>query len=226
MSSKGINSYSHQLTAEQIASGEHRAFVGGMWDTIGRLQLDFLTAQGLTPSHRLIDVGCGALRGGVHFIRYLNTSNYYGIDINSSLITAAMQELANENILDKKPTLLVNDAFEFSKFGQKFDFALAVSVFTHLPMNHILRSMKEVRNVLSPSGKFFASFFEAPHPGHISQLTHNPGETTTNLDSDPYHYSFDELNMLAKFAGLQATFIGDWSHPRAQKMLMFTPEPA
>ena len=54
----------------------HRLFVGGvddfLWTRIGELQFDFLRAQGLRPNHVLFDIACGALRGGVHFINYLD----------------------------------------------------------------------------------------------------------------------------------------------------------
>ncbi len=59
-----INQYYQQLTQEQIDAGTHRDMVGGMWEEIGRLQFEFLRARGLKPSHRLLDIGCGSLRGG------------------------------------------------------------------------------------------------------------------------------------------------------------------
>jgi hypothetical protein len=52
--------------------------VGGMWEEIGKLQLDFLVNQGLRPTHKFLDIGCGTLRGGRHFIRYLDAGNYAG----------------------------------------------------------------------------------------------------------------------------------------------------
>ena len=39
---KGINDYWQRLSEEDIAAGKHRDFVGGIWDDIGRLQLEFL----------------------------------------------------------------------------------------------------------------------------------------------------------------------------------------
>ena len=53
----------------------HRAFVGGdgdYWDKIGELQFQYLLERGLKPSDTLVDVACGALRGGVHFARRAN----------------------------------------------------------------------------------------------------------------------------------------------------------
>src|SRR5262245_17052197 len=90
----GVNEYHRALTDEEIRAGAHRDFVGGLWDEIGRLQFDFLVAHGLKPEHKLVDVGCGALRGGVHFIRYLKPGHYFGLDLNASLIKAGERELA------------------------------------------------------------------------------------------------------------------------------------
>jgi hypothetical protein len=69
----------------------HRDYIGGMWEEIGRLQFNFLRQQGLTPSHCLLDIGCGALRGGVHFITYLEPGHYLGLDKEKTLI---LQEAA------------------------------------------------------------------------------------------------------------------------------------
>lgn len=60
--------------------------VGGMWKEIGRLQFDFLVAHGLAPSHLLLDMGCGTLRGGLHFIRYLEPGHYWGVDKGRDLL--------------------------------------------------------------------------------------------------------------------------------------------
>jgi hypothetical protein len=49
--------YASQLTDEQLADGEHRGAVGGLWDELGRWQFELLLRAGLKPSHRLLDVG-------------------------------------------------------------------------------------------------------------------------------------------------------------------------
>src|SRR5277367_14092 len=76
------NDYGRQLNADEVAAGDHRQFVGGMWDEIGALQFEFLKKEGLLPRHCLIDIGCGCMRGGVHFAQYLDKGKYHGIDIN------------------------------------------------------------------------------------------------------------------------------------------------
>jgi len=222
-SMQGVNPYWRKLSPGEIAAGVHRTFVGGEWERIGALQFAFLKDQGLEPGHKLIDVGCGALRGGKHFVRYLERGNYFGLDINESLIEAGKKELEAERLLAKEPRLLANDRFEAFRFGESFDFGIAVSLFTHLYMNHILRCLVEVRKVLEPSGRFFASFFEAPSPVHLDRITHELGGFTTNFDANPFHYSFGEMEDMARRAGLRAERIGDFGHPRSQKMACFLP---
>ncbi len=121
---RGVNAYGQQLTAEQIAAGNHRDFVGGLWDEVGTLQVEYLKTQGLSPGHRLVDIGCGALRGGLHFVRYLDQGNYYGLDINASLIEAGKREIALAELTYKQPNLLVDDRFEMARFKVSFDYAI------------------------------------------------------------------------------------------------------
>ncbi len=217
-----VNQYAHELTPEEIADGKHRAFVGGLWEELGVLQFEFMKKAGLLPHHRLVDVGCGALRGGIYFVPYLEPGHYHGIDLNASLIEAGKKELIDHRLADRGANLLVTDRFDMAPFGVQFDYALAVSVFTHLDMNHILRCLVETRKVLAPSGKFFSTFFHAPTSLHLEEMTHTPGGVVTHFDSDPFHYSLDEMADLARRAGLQVDLIGEWGHPRDQRMLCFS----
>jgi hypothetical protein len=59
----------------------------------------FLKNAELKPHHSLLDVGCGCLRDGIHFIGYLKRGNYVGIDINQSLLDAGYEiELARAGL--------------------------------------------------------------------------------------------------------------------------------
>ena len=61
-----------------VSRGQHRDVIGGLWEELGQLQLDFMIREGLKPHHKLLDIGCGSLRGGIHYIRYLDVGNYVG----------------------------------------------------------------------------------------------------------------------------------------------------
>ncbi len=219
---RGINSYGMELTKDDIRKKNHRDFIGGLWEELGQLQYDFLKAQGLKPFHKFLDIGCGCLRGGLYYIRYLEEGNYYGLDVNTSLIEAGMLEIEEAGLEDKHPKLIVDDQFRLDRFGENFDFMVSISVFTHLPMNIIIRCLNEVRKYLKPSGVYFSTFFEAPKPAYLDELHHDPGGIITKYDSDPFHYSFEELSWMADISGLRAELIGDWNHPRNQKMAVFS----
>jgi SAM-dependent methyltransferase len=220
---KNVNSYDRELTPEELDRGAHRDAIGGMWEEIGRLQFEFLKTRGLRPDHKLCDVGCGALRGGIHFVRYLDPGNYYGLDINASLLEGGRRELEKAGLAAKNANLLPDDRFEMSRFGAQFHYMLAVSVFTHLYANHIVRCLTEARKVLAPGGQFLATFFNAPTSAHLDTIKQDPGGVVTWYDRDPFHYSPDEMAMLGNLAGLKTELIGAWNHPRNQWMLAFTP---
>ena len=215
--------YDLKLTEKEIQSGSHRSKIGGMWEVMGELQIKFLKEQGLQPDHDLLDVGCGSLRGGIPFIQYLDEGKYSGMDINPSLIKAGQVELKKANLIGKKPNLMVNDRFQFNLFKKKYDYAIAQSVFTHLPVNVIQRCLINMARVLKPGGKFYATFFEIKKKFTDKSINQSgKGGVTTYIDKDPYHYHLTLFEYLVKDSPLELEYIGDWGHPRNQKMLCFT----
>jgi SAM-dependent methyltransferase len=201
---------------------DHRASVGGLWDEVGALQMAFMREQGLEPRHRLLDVGCGSLRGGVHFVRYLDDGNYYGLDINRRLLDAGRRELAKAGLGDRAITLINDDQFRFAKFGEKFDYALAQSVFTHLPLNTIMRCLGEIENALLPGGRFYATFFRNHGQRLNVEPYRDPRGITTFPDADPFYYDPDVFRWAVEGSALEFHLIGEWNHPRNQQMLLLT----
>jgi SAM-dependent methyltransferase len=206
----------------------HRAAVGGMWEEIGRLQFDFLIREGLRPGHTLLDIGCGSLRGGVHFARYLNPGNYVGADIGAELLGAGRAELSAVGVDPDTVTLICDGEFDFARTGRTFDFALAQSLFTHLPLNSIIRCLLRAAPVLNRGGRLYATFNENPDGWHNLDPIRRPNPQSpdvpivTHFDRDPYHYDVGTFAQIADAAGLALDYIGDWGHPRHQRMLRFT----
>ena len=131
-----------------VSRGEHREIIGGMWDELGRLQFDFMAREGLKPHHKLLDVGCGSLRGRIHFIRYLDVGNYIGVDPNISLLDAGYEiELASRGLKERMPreNLICTADFAPPFPDGAFDFALAQSVFTHVSLNTIRKCFEQNR---------------------------------------------------------------------------------
>ena len=76
---------------------------------------------------------------------------------------------------------------------------------------------------MRPSSRFYLTFFEAPAPIHLAPIPHTPGNVVTFYDADPFHQAAEEIGDLASHCDLTMTLIGDWGHPRDQRMLCFTP---
>jgi SAM-dependent methyltransferase len=167
-------------------------------------------------------VGCGPLRAGVHFIEYLETGHYAGIDHNAEMLEITREvELPKHGLVEKQPQLLANGLFEFGQFGKKFDYAIAQSVFTHMPLNNIMRCLVQMSRVLNPGGRFYASIYENPH-GKLYIDDIRQSETgTSHYDSDIWHYGMDAIHFAAEGTGLTVEYEGDFEHPKNQKMLVF-----
>jgi SAM-dependent methyltransferase len=203
----------------------HRRAVGGvgpMWDRIADLQFEFMTGAGLRPEHFLLDIGCGSLRGGSRFIPYLDPGRYFGVDRSRELIETGLAEEIDPQVRGaKRPTVAVMEDFGFERLGQRFDFALAQSLFTHLPLNDIMRCLVNVARVLEPGGRFYATFFENPDKRNVDPIAQ--AVTESYYDADPYHYDVDTLSCVCRGTGLELEHVGDWGHPRGQRMLLFRP---
>jgi SAM-dependent methyltransferase len=211
--------YSRPLSSEEIAARHHRRWVGGKWTVMGPLQRDFLVAQGLMPEHRLLDVGCGALRAGIHFVEYLQPGHYYGIDINQTLLDVGYEQELPARLRDRIPRdhLRATDRFACD-FGVVFDYVIAQSVFTHVSLNHVRLCLYRVAQKMEPGGRCFATFFEAPsqHPLD-APLTKREKWTEQN----PFFYYRRDLHWAAEWADLEVRYIGEWGHPAGQRMVEF-----
>jgi hypothetical protein len=195
----------------------HRVYVGGMWEEVGRLQFDFLLAAGLRPSHVLLDIACGALRAGVHLIPYLDCGHYLGIEKERVLIDRGLeQELPPEVRAAKAPELLVDGDFNFERFSRRPDFAIAQSLFSHLPPAHIEKCLTRLRAVAPPHCRCFATFFQsAEQESHLAEAH----------DHVNWHYTQEEMLAFGRRTGWVSQYIGDWSHPRGQVLVEYQPAP-
>jgi len=217
--------YDVETIQKAVRKGKHRDAIGGLWDEMGLLQFEFMKKNGLLPSSKLIDIGCGSLRGGVHYINYLDQNGYYGIDINQSLLDAGWKkELVPKKLHHKidKSHLLASEDFQFEKFGVDFDFAISISLFTHLAFNTIRRCLRKIRPCLKDDTPYFATFFLADEASQFEDPLYQLGKVVTHSHKDPYHYSKADLQRLAEDSGFNLEIIGDWNNPANQKMVCFT----
>ncbi|MGP7735212.1 class I SAM-dependent methyltransferase [Oceanimonas smirnovii] len=194
----------------------HRDYVGGHWEEIGQLQFNFLVAQGLQPEHTFLDIACGSLRGGVHFINYLLSGNYLGLDKEQELINRGIEhELGKKQEAEKKPEFVISDCFEFGKFSKIPDYAIAQSLFTHLTEEDIRLCLTNLKAFAGDKPlTFFATFFECETP--------QKGELETSHSHAKFEYTRQQMEQFGKEAGWHMEYIGDWNHPRGQVIAQYS----
>lgn len=148
------------------------------WHEFADWQMKTLKQQGLLPQHRLLDVGCGALRLGHLAIPYLDPGNYYGIDPDGRLLELGRAVLRRLGI-DRPYSLRQSGAFDFERFGASFDYAMAQSVFTYLSQAQIEQCVGHLKAVMKPGGKFIFTYWLNPNPPRLGFLA--DGITPTYL---------------------------------------------
>lgn len=183
----------------------HRRSVGGDWEAHGRFQFEYLKARGLAPSDVFLDIGCGSLRGGVHFIPYLDRGNYLGVEMSPDLLRAGIDhELPAETREAKAPELVVSDSFEFERLSRQPTYAFAGSVFSHLTEDDIRLCLSNLRRQAADGCKFYATYFETARPRRNYRESH---------PHYSYYYTQGEMRHMASDNGWECAFLGPWQHP-------------
>jgi cyclopropane fatty-acyl-phospholipid synthase-like methyltransferase len=137
-------------------------FTGGKlenFEMAGRKLLMMLLSQRLTPSSRVLDIGCGALRCGYWLIYFLDQGNYFGIEPNTKMLDAGMRILLEPGLKEqKKPKFDHNSDFDLAVFKVKFDFIVAFSIWTHTSKPQIQAMLNGFVKTTNQEGVFLGTY--------------------------------------------------------------------
>lgn len=168
------------------------------WNVLGQMQFDYLVSHGLDPADRLLEIGCGNLRAGRHFIGYLEPGHYHGIDISPDILLSAQQTVAEHGLQARLPHLtLVNDLRLAHLPDAHFDVVHAHSVFSHSPLHVIDECFAHIARVLAPGALFDFTYNRTDGTEH--QVLH-----------EDFYYRPGTLIALAESHGLTAQVMDDW----------------
>ena len=153
--------------ATRVAELSKKTGLGGsetLFEQHGRNQLVAFISQGGFPNHKVLDAGCGTLRGGFWFITFLNKGNYFGLETierhDNNDIENALEILFDKEVLDyKHPTFHYNDNFDYSPFNQKFDYIIMRSIWTHLGPNDVEKSLDSFCSHKTRKGILLTTYF-------------------------------------------------------------------
>ncbi len=128
---------------------------------------------GMKPTDDLLDIGCGVGRVAVALTDYISpeSGSYEGFDVVPRGIAWCQRQITPRypnfrfravDVHSRQYNPIGGDpagGFSFPYEDNSFDIAIAVSVFTHMRPDGVLRYLEEVRRVLRPGGRLVATFF-------------------------------------------------------------------
>jgi hypothetical protein len=130
----------------------------GQWDDHRSFQLAMLKSQGLQQNHRLLELGCGPMTGGLPVVDFLESGNYVGVDVRDSVLNLAWREIGKASLSKKNPRLICASDFGLALLGaERFDFVLSFSVLYHLSDDLLDHYFYAVSQLLSSTGRCIAN---------------------------------------------------------------------
>lgn len=183
----------------------YTAYIGppDQYDFMGGTQFALLFALGLRGHHKVLDFGCGSLRAGRLLIPYLDPGCYFGIEPNAWLIEDALDRQTGRDIVTiKRPVFSDSAAFDATVFGQRFNFILAQSIFSHAGPDVTALALAGFKQALDQTGLCAVTFIHGK--GRAPRGWHYPGIVS---------YPPPHIEEAVSAAGLSGVPI-PWHHPR------------
>ncbi|MFR9675189.1 class I SAM-dependent DNA methyltransferase [Streptomyces sp. TR06-5] len=181
------------------------------WNALGRMQFQYLLGHGLQPADHMLEIGCGNLRAGRHFVAYLDAGHYYGVDISPDILLSAQQTVVDHGLQDKLPYLTLVDDMRLAHLPDgHFRVIHAHSVFSHSPLGVIGDCFRHVGRLLAPGGFFDFTYNRTDGPEH-------------DVLREDFYYRPATLIALAAEHGLAARTMEDWDElPHKQSKIRVT----
>ncbi|XP_076907589.1 uncharacterized protein LOC143564091 [Bidens hawaiensis] len=166
---KGISHYDEEEAKNhtslpcpgELLVEEHHSNYGEPWAG-GRDVFEFLAKSSqITPDSRVLEIGCGTLRVGLHFIHYLTPEHFHCLKRDElSLMAAFRYELPANGLLHKRPLIVKGEDMDFKRFGSgvTYDLIYASAVFLHMPDKLVWVGLERLVSRLKPvDGRIFVS---------------------------------------------------------------------
>ena len=205
----------------------------------GREQVALMQEEiGLQPTDVVLDIGSGIGRTAIALSEFLNEEGAYeGFDVVKQGVDWCNKRIGADhsnfnftyvplfNDLYNTATLKASE-FVFPYTDQHFDKIFSFSVFTHMGIDEIAHSLKEIKRVLKPGGKCLSTFFvyadenedfiaeregfAFPYKGDGYRLMDE------NVKSGNIAIHKDTLEQMMQDAGLELIKLeeGFWKHPQ------------
>ena len=132
------------------------------------------------------------------------------VDLHESLLAAGYDiELAKEGLTHKLPrsNLVADGEFDFAWCPMRFDFALAQSVFTSLPLNFLRICLERLPNFVVPGASSSSRSSRFRMIIRPKSLTGILGHRILRR-KEPYHYRFHDMEYCCRALPWRASNVG------------------
>ena len=170
--------YYVERVAARLDDGAVHVSLGGRatedetFSAAGRAVLDLLVQDGLRPSDRALDYGCGSLRIGRHLIDYLDPDRYTGLDLTERFYTEGLAGMDPALLEKKRPQLAVITPDELARHAASPpDVLISIGVLIHVPRAELGEYLDRVCALVGESTRAYITFFEAPEQQQLSEMT-------------------------------------------------------
>ncbi|MEM1142179.1 MAG: class I SAM-dependent methyltransferase [Pseudomonadota bacterium] len=163
------------------------------FEAVGRDALATLLSEGLLPSHKLLDFGCGSLRLGYWLIRFLDEGCYFGIEPFRKGVEAGLELGIGEELQEfKRPRFSFSNENNFGVFDEQFDYVIARSILTHTAPGMLTSILKSFRTTC-PAGVFLASYWREDSKSHY----HTVPNRTSGIEAVGDSLDIDDQRFIA-----------------------------
>jgi hypothetical protein len=151
-----------QKKAERLGEKTFLGFPAQDFERGGREQFIYLLRAGLNPDSKIVDLGCGVLRAGYWLIHFLDAGCYCGIEPHAGRLEMGIHTMLEPEMLKaKRPRFDTNPHFDTSVFGEKFDYFLAYSIWTHASKRQIQTMLDSFVRDATEKGAFLTTYLPA-----------------------------------------------------------------
>jgi SAM-dependent methyltransferase len=164
-------SLADRLRGGSMAPGYQGLIGEGDLDQVGAEYLGhFREIGGLEAGDDVLDIGCGVGRMASPLTTYLSEGTYHGFDVMEPTISSCRRRFSSFPNFHFEHVDVFNGKYNpkgrippaefcFPYADATFDFAFAISVFTHMLPADVERYLREAARVLRPGGSILATWF-------------------------------------------------------------------
>jgi cyclopropane fatty-acyl-phospholipid synthase-like methyltransferase len=195
--------------SDRTLEDELEAHVGppGYWEHQRDVQVAILNHFNVKPRHRVLEVGTGAMRGGAVITNYLDTGNFFGVEVSEERFAVGRSVIELLELEHKRPNLILSRVFGVDEIKpQSIDLVWAFQVIPHMTEEIVRQFVKAIAFHLKPNAKALFSVrlvADGPMFSHRGKWHEFP---TTNMRRE-------FLDELAAAEGLKMSLhgtLGDW----------------